>query len=212
MRAVVSLLLLAGLSLGSEAPNNFDWAKFGRASREHMPAEMKKAAPLRQAHYVAEQVADKLLALGIPPNYDQPGRNRSQRRFNDSHLGTCGHTAECLKQAWQGAGLAAKSAKSLVVLKRQPNGKLLDEINADHVAMVYLDRDGPVVFDLWCHGRTHSTFAGFRTSVWKGMPVAEWARRMEKEGYTVSSISEHSEMGELPPARLPELVRKIPLK
>ena len=95
-------------------------------------------------------------------------------------------------------------------LKRGLDGHVPLEINADHAALVYLHPEGPVVFDLWCDGRTQNTFAGFRVSVWKGMPAGEWARRMTLQGYTVSGCQEHPELGETPPLRLMELLAKLP--
>jgi hypothetical protein len=215
---------------------HFDWTKYGNGLRGHFPKTANghfaktalKAAPqaakrkagslqpldlkppdLGQLHYLAEQTADKLCFLGIAPNYDQPGRERAQRKFNDASIGTCGYTAHCLQRVWCGAGLPEKSCKTLVVLKRQPNGQVPVEINADHAALVYLHPDGPLVFDLWCDGRTQNTFANFRTSVWKGMPAGEWARRMLLEGYTVAGVQEHSELGETSPLQLTQLLQKL---
>lgn len=188
---------------------HFDWVMHGRALREHSPKTLKRASALGQLDYLAEQTADRLCILGITPNYDQAGRDRAQRKFNDSSLGACGHTALCLKKVLCGAGLPEKCCKTLVVLKKTPNGDVPLEINADHAALVYLHPDGPVVFDLWCDGRTQNTFANFRTSIWKGMPAGEWGRRMLLEGYTVASVQEHSELGETSPLQLTQLLQKL---
>ena len=188
----------------------FDWTAYGHALRTHMPKCVADASALKQIHYLAEQTADKLAFLGIPPNYDEAGRDRALRKFNDSWLGTCGHTAQCLRQVCGGAGFSSKACKTLVALKRGLDGQVPLEINADHAALVYLHPEGPVVFDLWCDGRTQNTFAGFRASVWKGMPAGEWARRMTLEGYTVAGVQEHPELGETPPLRLMELLAKLP--
>src|SRR5439155_23180378 len=139
----------------------FDWTAYGHALRTHMPKCVADASALKQIHYLAEQTADKLAFLGIPPNYDEAGRDRALRKFNDSWLGTCGHTAQCLRQVCGGAGLSPQVCKTLVVLKRGRDGQVPCEINADHAAVVYLHPDGPVVFDLWCDGRTQNNFAGF---------------------------------------------------
>jgi len=205
---IVVLLAMASPPERSDAVH-FDWVRHGRELRELSPKTVQKASPLKQLDYLAEQTADRLCLLGIDPNYDQAGRERAQRKFNDASIGTCGHTALCLKQVWCGAGLPEKSCKTLVVLKKKPNGEVPAEINADHAALVYLHPDGPVVFDLWCDGRTQNTFANFRTSVWKGMPAGEWARRMLIEGYTVASVQEHSELGETSPLQLTQLLQKL---
>lgn len=210
-QSLVILLAFSGLPAPSpQGTADFDWTQFGKQLQAKLPKEVKAASTLRQAHHVAEHVAGKLWVLGIAPNFDQAGRDHAQRRFHDSSLGTCGHTAQCLQQTWSGAGVPAKTMKTLVVLKRGRDGQIPQELNADHAAMVYLDPNGPIVFDLWADGRAQKTFANFPTSIWKGMPVAEWARRMTQEGYNFASCQEHPELGETAPVQLPELLRRLP--
>jgi hypothetical protein len=213
MHTISALFILVSLSgvptPAREDPVRFDWLRFGREQRVLMPSELKRATRLMQVHYLAEQTADKLWTLGIPPNHNQAGRDRAQRTFQDAGLGTCGHTARCLQQVWLGAGIPDSAMAIAVVLKRRANGQIPDELNADHAAMVYLHPDGPVVFDLWCHGRAGQTFVHFRSSTWRGIPLGEWGRRMAQEGYTVAAFQQHPELGEATPYEFAELVRRL---
>lgn len=211
----LAILLAASLSIAHPSaparsePAGFDWLQFGKELRLQMCSEVKRATPLTQIHHLTEQTAGKLWGLSIPPNYDQGGRERAQRRFGVATLGTCGHTATCLQQVWLGAGIPQSAMATAVVLKRRGNGQLAAELNADHAALVYLHPDGPLVFDLWCAGREHTTFFHFRTSVWKGMPLAEWGRRMALEGYTVASFQEYPQLGETTPYEFADLIRRL---
>jgi hypothetical protein len=210
-------LVLSGSGSGLGAPDrkavDFDWTQFGRKLRAAMPKDIKAASTLRQVHYLAEQTGDQLWALGIAPNYDQTGRDRAKKQFGDSTLGTCGHTATCLLRTCLGAGIPEVSLKTAVVVKRGRDGMLVpDDLNADHAVMVFMTPEGGIVFDLWCDGRAQKTFANFRGSIWKGMPVGEWARRMHQEGYTGGSCEEHPELGEVGPLELAQLFRKIAAK
>ncbi len=205
---IVALILLGLVSpplAAAPSPATLDWHEFGRALRYRLPT----GAPCQHAVDVAEAAAEKLAALGITPNFDQSGRDAARRRFSDSSLGTCGHTTACLRLACLGAGLPASNLKTAVVLKRQLDGSLPLELNADHCALVLLAPQGPIVFDLWCDGRDEKTFLNFKASVWKGMPLAEWTRRMAEEGYVVASCEEHPELAETTPVALPELFRKM---
>jgi hypothetical protein len=192
-----------------ETPVGFDWVDFGKTLRRNLQPEIKRATPLMQIHYLTEQTAEKLWVLGVSPNYDQAGRDRAQRQFAQATLGTCGHTAQCVQQVWRAAGVGESVMVTAVVLKRRSNGQVPPELNADHAAMVYLHPDGPIVFDLWYDGRERQSFAHFRSSVWRGMPLGEWGRRMALEGYTVAAFQEHPELGETTPYEFAELVRRL---
>src|SRR5262245_32384814 len=117
MQALLAPVVFLFTSLPPEEAVSFDWTRFGRIAGQAMPAAMREGPALGQLHYVAERVADKLLALGVTPNYDQAGRASARARFNDSSLGTCGYLAECVKLAAQAAGVPESCLKIVVVLK-----------------------------------------------------------------------------------------------
>src|SRR5262245_14640715 len=82
---IVVLLAMASPPERSDAVH-FDWVRHGRELRELSPKTVQKASPLKQLDYLAEQTADRLCLLGIDPNYDQAGRERAQRKFNDASI------------------------------------------------------------------------------------------------------------------------------
>jgi hypothetical protein len=214
LSSLVLLLLLGGINHAAPqagSPATFDWTSFGQALAAQMPEQIKRGPALGRVSYVADQVARRLESLSIFPNYDDAGRQRGQRMFGPDHcyLGNCGHTSDCLYRALVGAGIPENLLKRVVVLKRQPDGMVELDLNADHVAVVYLDRNGPQTFDLWCAGRGQTTFACFGSSEWNALPLADWAQKMRLERYSYAYCQGHAEVPETSPELLAEAFRHL---
>jgi hypothetical protein len=209
-RAASSVLLMAALLGGvtnADTPGSaptFDWTAFGQAVSGRMPEAMKHGPELQRVRHIADQVARKLASMNVLPNFDEAGRLRGQQLFGPDHcyMGNCGHTSDCLYRALVGAGIPKKALKRVVVLKRQPDGMVEPHLNADHVALVYLDAGGPRTFDLWCAGRGQTTFACFALSEWNGLPLADWAQKMRLERYAYAYCQDHPELPETSPELL----------
>jgi hypothetical protein len=189
-------------------PGTFDWLQFGHDLRGN--AIRRRTAESVSVCHVAAQVARKLDDLQVPPNFDLAGRELGQRMFGPDalYLGNCGHTSDCLYRALVGAGVPQSSLKRIVVLKRRPDGVMQDDLNADHVTLVYLGADGPRTFDVWMASRGRKTFAGFPGSVWNGMSLSEWAQKMRREEYAYAYCREHPEVLETSPELLAEMFRR----